>query len=89
MFLNLNKPLTTYLSIDVSSSPANIVDWLTDNGIEPSKRQAREDVANGAMWINGERVTDLDALVEPSANFDGKYIVVRKGKKKYFLAKVI
>ena len=85
----LEQAFNNVPSIDVSSSPANIVDWLTDNGIEPSKRQAREDVANGAMWINGERVTDLDALVEPSANFDGKYIVVRKGKKKYFLAKVI
>ena len=85
----LEQAFNNVPSIDVSSSPANIVDWLTDNGIEPSKRQAREDVANGAMWINGERVTDLNALVEPSANFDGKYIVVRKGKKKYFLAKVI
>ncbi|KRM02337.1 tyrosine--tRNA ligase [Limosilactobacillus gastricus] len=75
-------------SVDVPASPQNIVDWLVEYGIEPSKRQAREDVQNGAIRINGEKVTDLEALVDPSAKFDGKYVVVRRGKKNYILAKV-
>lgn len=39
-----------------SKEEKNIVDWLVDLGIEPSKRQAREDIANGAISMNGEKV---------------------------------
>ena len=49
--------------------------------IEPSKRQAREDVSNGAISINGDRVTDLNFVINPSDEFDGKFVVIRKGKK--------
>ncbi|EOL41970.1 tyrosyl-tRNA synthetase 1 [Enterococcus phoeniculicola] len=76
-------------TVEVSSETKNIVEWLVDNKIEPSKRQAREDVSNGAISINGDRVTDLDFAIVPSQHFDGKFVVVRKGKKNYFLAKVV
>ena len=75
-------------TVEVSSQSANLVDWLVDNKIEPSKRQAREDVTNGAIYLNGERIQDLDYLLDPTTSFDGKYVIVRRGKKKYFLAKV-
>ena len=75
-------------SVEVSAEPANIVDWLVDTKIEPSKRQAREDVKNGAIRVNGEKVTDLEATLDPTAKFDGKYVVIRRGKKNYTLAKV-
>ena len=38
----------------------NIVEWLVDLGIEPSRRQAREDINNGAILMNGDKVTDVD-----------------------------
>lgn len=75
-------------SVDVENKKENIVIWLTDNGIEPSRRQARQDVSNGAIRINGQKVTDVDAEIDPSAHFDGKFVIVRKGKKHYFLARV-
>ncbi|MDM8333239.1 tyrosine--tRNA ligase [Limosilactobacillus panis] len=75
-------------SVDVENKKENIVIWLTDNGIEPSRRQARQDISNGAIRINGEKVTDLEAEVDPSAHFDGKFVIVRRGKKHYFLARV-
>lgn len=75
-------------SVEVSREKQNLVIWLVDNGIEPSRRQAREDVKNGAIRVNGERIQDLDFELDPTADFDGKYVVVRRGKKKYFLAKV-
>jgi len=37
----------------------NIVDFIVDAGVSPSKRQGREDVANGAISLNGERYTAL------------------------------
>ena len=75
-------------SVDVENKKENIVIWLTDNGIEPSRRQARQDVSNGAIRINGEKVDDVDAEIDPQAHFDGKFVIVRKGKKHYFLARV-
>ena len=75
-------------SVEVSSTKQNIVDWLVNTKIESSKRQAREDVQNGAIYINGDRIQDLDFEIDPSQEFDGKYVVVRKGKKNYTLAKV-
>ena len=75
-------------SVEVSREKQNLVIWLVDNGIEPSRRQAREDVKNGAIRVNGERIQDLDYELDPTAAFDGKYVVIRCGKKKYFLAKV-
>lgn len=75
-------------SVEVSREKQNLVIWLVDNGIEPSRRQAREDVKNGAIRVNGERIQDLEYELDPTAAFDGKYVVIRRGKKKYFLAKV-
>lgn len=70
-----------------SKEEKNIVDWLVDLGIEPSKRQAREDITNGAISMNGEKVTDLEMSVTADNSFDGRFIIIRKGKKSYSLVK--
>lgn len=61
----------------------NIVELLVTSGIVNSKRQAREDVANGAISVNGERVQDLDYTLSDSDKIDGELTVIRRGKKKY------
>ncbi len=73
---------------EVAPDKQNIVDFLVNAGIEKSKRQAREDVTNGAIRINGDKVTDVDAEVDPEADYEGQYVLVRRGKKKYFLGTV-
>jgi len=76
-------------SMNAAADKQNIILWLVDEtGIEKSRRQAREDVENGAIRINGEKVTDVNADVDPSTAFDGKFVIVRRGKKKYFLARI-
>lgn len=67
----------------------NIVDWLVELGIEPSKRQAREDITNGAISMNGEKVLSLEAIASPSNSFDERFILIRKGKKNYSLVKLV
>ena len=63
----------------------NIVDMLVNTNILSSKREAREFVNNGSISINGERITDLELLVNKEKALYNKYIVVRRGKKKYYL----
>ncbi|MCS0789780.1 tyrosine--tRNA ligase [Cytobacillus firmus] len=64
-----------------------IVDLLVAAKISPSKRQAREDVTNGAVSVNGERITDLDYTLSDKDKIEGQFTVIRRGKKKYFLIK--
>lgn len=61
----------------------NIVELLVTSGIVNSKRQAREDVSNGAIYVNGERVQDLEYSLSDSDKIDGELTVIRRGKKKY------
>ena len=63
----------------------NIVELLVASGVVNSKRQAREDVQNGAIYVNGERLQDLDYNLSDSDKIDGELTVIRRGKKKYFV----
>ena len=77
-------------TFESSKEERNIVEWLVDVvGIEPSRRQAREDIKNGALSMNGEKITDVEAIVTPENSFDERFILIRKGKKKYFLIRLV
>jgi tyrosyl-tRNA synthetase len=62
-----------------------IVDLLVNSKISPSKRQAREDVANGAVYLNGNRITDVQYVLSSDDRIEDEFTVIRRGKKKYFL----
>ncbi|AXY26550.1 tyrosine--tRNA ligase [Suicoccus acidiformans] len=64
---------------------ANLPIWLVDTGLVDSRRQAREFVGNGAISINGEKITDLDYTISPEDAIGNQYIIVRRGKKNYYL----
>ena len=63
----------------------NIVDMLVNTKILSSKREAREFINNGSISINGEKINTTDMLVNKEKALYNKYIVVRRGKKKYYL----
>ena len=63
----------------------NLVEILLTAGIEKSKRQAREDITNGAIYINGDRIQDVAYTLSEQDKLADEYIVVRRGKKKYFV----
>ena len=63
----------------------NIVELLVTAGVVNSKRQAREDVQNGAIYLNGERIQDLDYVLSASDTLENELTVIRRGKKKYFV----
>ncbi|MGM7682149.1 tyrosine--tRNA ligase [Cytobacillus sp. Hm23] len=64
-----------------------LVDLLVMSKISPSKRQAREDIKNGAIYINGERTQEIDRVITNTDRIEGQFTVIRRGKKKYFLIK--
>ena len=70
-----------------SEAEGNLVDLLVAAAISPSKRQAREDITNGAISVNGEKVTDASYSLQKDDRIDGQFTIIRRGKKKYSLIK--
>ncbi|ULT55978.1 tyrosine--tRNA ligase [Neobacillus drentensis] len=72
-------------SYDANEGEENLVDLLVAAKISPSKRQAREDITNGAVMVNGEKVTDTAYLLQETDRIEGQFTIIRRGKKKYTL----
>lgn len=75
------------VSFDVVKN-VSVIDMLVDNKIASSKREAREFLTAGSISINGIKYQNLDGIIDNSMLFYGKYLIVRKGKKKYFVGLV-
>lgn len=71
--------------VTLSKETTNLVEALVETKISSSKRQAREDVTNGAIYINGVRQQDLDYTLSNSDRYDDTFTILRRGKKKYFM----
>ncbi|EGQ4451867.1 tyrosine--tRNA ligase [Staphylococcus pseudintermedius] len=71
--------------VTLSNETTNIVDALVETKISSSKRQAREDITNGAIYINGERQQDLAYTLSSDDRYDDTFTIIRRGKKKYFM----
>lgn len=65
----------------------NIVDLLINMGAASSKREAREFISGNAVNINGEKVSDLEYMISENDFIDNEYIIIRRGKKNYYIGK--
>lgn len=66
----------------------NIVDVLVDMNVASSKRQAREFVANNSIEIKGEKVNELDRMIDNNYLTNDTYLIIKRGKKNYYIGKV-
>ena len=73
--------------VPAADEELTLVELLVNAKISPSKRQAREDITNGAISINGDKVTDLSYVVSADDRIEDQFTVIRRGKKKYTLIK--
>ncbi|BAM47040.1 tyrosine--tRNA ligase [Amphibacillus xylanus] len=76
-------------NVEMTKEAKPLVDLLVEAKISSSKRQAREDISNGAIYINGDRQQDLQYELSDDDRIDGQFTIIRRGKKKYFLIKFI
>ena len=65
----------------------NIVDLLIDMGVSSSKREAREFINGNAISINGNKINDLDLIIDDNYFLHNTYIIVKRGKKNYYIGK--
>ncbi|MBF9140312.1 tyrosine--tRNA ligase [Hymenobacter properus] len=68
---------------------ATFLSDFTQLGIFPSKGEARRMIQSGGVSINREKVASPDATVASLQPLAGKYLVVQKGKKNYFLVELV
>lgn len=62
-----------------------LIDMLVNKNICSSRREAREFLSSNAVSINGNIVTDENMVINSGVAIDNKVVVIRRGKKKYFL----
>ena len=65
----------------------NIVDVLVDSKVFSSKREARELITGNALSINNKKVNDVNYIISKNDLIDNKIVVIKKGKKNYFIGK--
>lgn len=62
-----------------------LIEALLIGKVATSKREAREFINNGSISINGDKCQQLDKILTKEDTLDGQTIVIRKGKKNYFI----
>lgn len=73
------------VTLDKDADPLALLDLVIAAGAAPSKRQSRQDIESGAVYVNGDRLKEAEAAITSDYRLHGKYIVLRRGKKNYFL----
>lgn len=63
----------------------SLIDLLVNNEICSSKREAREFLASNSISVNGEVINNENLLINPQYLIENKIIIIRKGKKKYYM----
>jgi len=80
----LEEIFVSYNKVEVSSG-TSIVDLLINMGAASSKREAREFVTSNAVSVNGDKVNDLDYVISDKDFLQDTYIVIKRGKKNYYI----
>jgi tyrosyl-tRNA synthetase len=72
----------------ISEGSVAVLDLLVSSGIAKSKGEARRAVSEGGIYLNNLRISDAAQAVAPGDILDGRFLLLRKGKKTYHLIKV-
>jgi len=71
----------------INGNGQTLLQGLVEAGLASSNREAREFLKNGAVLVNGDKVNDQNFLLSSENAIEGKFIVLRRGKKLYALVK--
>ena len=71
------------------NSGIDVVSFLAETGIFPSKGEARKTIQGGGVSLNRHKVSDVGQLVNAEVLLHDQYILVQKGKKNYYLVKAV
>jgi tyrosyl-tRNA synthetase len=81
-------PSSEVVGADLSGETTGIVDLLAGTGLASSKGDARRAVQGGGIYLNNRRVETADHFVTMADSIDGRFIILRKGRKRYHLVRI-
>ena len=67
---------------------STLIDLLVNEKIASSRREAREFINGNAISINGDIVNDENMIINKDTALDGRVVIIRRGKKKYFVGSI-
>ncbi len=67
----------------------SIVDVLAESGVASGKKDARRSIDGGGIYVNNIKSSGTDQMLSRSDAIEGKFIILRKGKKGYHLLKIV
>lgn len=82
-------PSKSIHAADLAGAPIDLATFLSETiGFLKSKGEARRAIAEGGIYLNNRRAADPALIVTPANFIEGAYLVLRRGKKNYFLVKI-
>jgi tyrosyl-tRNA synthetase len=82
-------PSSDFALSELEAGQTTILDFLVRNEITASKSTAKKLLASGGIYLNNVKVSETNGIVSTSASIANKYIVIRTGKKNYYLVNLI
>ena len=76
---------TVNISKTILTQGIDVVSFLSDTNIFPSKGEARKMVQGGGISINKIKVAAVENIIKPDMLLNGKFLLVQKGKRDYYL----
>jgi tyrosyl-tRNA synthetase len=77
----LHAALTEAGIATVSGDLPPVAALLKESGLVASMNEARRTITEGGAYVNNERVSDVEATVDPSSLLHGRYLVLRRGRR--------
>jgi tyrosyl-tRNA synthetase len=82
-------PSSRILKQEFEAGEAEVVDLLETAGLARSKGEARRLIDGGGIYVNNVRVDDAARTVSLAESIEGRFLVLRKGKKNYHLVQIV
>ncbi len=79
----------THIEMKEVTADQNIVDVLIMIGLASSRREAREFINGNSIAINGEKTQDLELMITKDMAIGEKYLMIKRGKKKFAFVKLV
>ncbi|HSH04063.1 MAG TPA: tyrosine--tRNA ligase [Anaerolineae bacterium] len=75
--------------VDIEGEGKAVLDLLTMTSVCSSKGDARRAIQGGGIYLNNQRVTDNEQMATLADSVEGQFLVLRRGRKKYHLVKIL
>ncbi len=82
-------PSSQVAKMQLAGNGMLLADLLAESSLANSKADARRSIKGGGIYVNNQRMTDPMQAVTAVHSIEGKFLVLRKGKKKYHLVQII